>query len=81
MKDKYKYDLMAVCQDLHMNHSGASDSFLCEPRGFREKLIAFLRERLDNWTPSVPSFKAYDDAVKAVVEATLAECENDRGNQ
>ena len=60
-------DVLALCQELHMNSIGASDTMgdLSIQAGYET-----LRRVLAEWTPSE---SAFDDAVKVLVEATLAE--------
>lgn len=65
--------LLALCEALHMVASGVADG--CMRHSEVERSLNDLRVKLKAWKPS-PSFtKRYDDCVKALVEATLAEWE------
>jgi hypothetical protein len=65
--------LLALCEALHMAKTGAADGYLNQEQV--ERSLAGLTERLKNWLPS-PAFTArYDNAVRALIVATLQEWE------
>jgi hypothetical protein len=67
---KYEYDLFKLLSRLHMSAMGSSDPL---PDDLIGPYIAEVRNRLRYWTPSTPRSKPYDDAVKAMCHAVLAE--------
>lgn len=67
-----EWGLLATCEELRMNASGASDSY--GPVA-REVMAGYLRRRLTGWREGVAWAKRYDDAVKELVGAALAEYE------
>lgn len=63
--------LLALCEALHMAATGAERHRI--RRAEVEVSLEALRARLQQWLPS-PEFSArYDSAIRALVEATLAE--------
>ncbi len=62
--------LPAVCQRLHENLTGSSER---DP--YQQVFdVMYLRAAIATWEPSEgPQWAAYDNAVKALVEAVLAE--------
>lgn len=64
--------LLSVCLGLRMAHTG-----IIEPHADVHARCAALRARLDAWTPSYhPSRVEFDEAVRRLVLATLAEVQN-----
>ena len=70
------FSLLGCCEDLHASYTGTSDPL---PEGVAETLRAFIRDRLVGWHPSQEWTAAYDAAVRALCEATLAERRNANG--
>ncbi len=68
--DRYDLDILAVCLVLHMSHTGSSDQLSGEEEA---RYVAWLRQRLAEWHAPHPRTQRFDGAVKALVEATLAE--------
>ncbi len=68
--ERYSNDILAVCQRLHMSHTGAGDKFSDEEVA---RLNRWLVSRLDEWHEPHNNSKDYDDAVRALVLAVLAE--------
>ena len=72
--------LLHVCQELHMNANGSSDTLspiydgpYCEAlafKGRKERYIKILETAMEHWTPNN---SVYDNAVKSLIEATLQE--------
>ena len=63
--------ILDACEELHAAHTGASEP-ISRARG--DELRAFLRRKLNEWEPSpIGRTTSYDDAVLALVRATLAE--------
>lgn len=66
--------LLSVCLDLRMAHTGATDPL---PNEVVQARCAALRARLGAWTPSYhPGRAGFDEAVKQLVVATLAEVQS-----
>ena len=67
----FKTGLYAICEMLHMSRFGSADPIHPEEV---EQLIAYLKKRIEEWTPSGnTSWKRFDDAVKEVVLAAIEE--------
>ena len=63
--------ILNVCGDLHASNTGSGEIFA--PTVI-ENMIAFLRCCIDTWEPTIyQPAKKYDDAVLALVKATIAE--------
>ena len=72
---KYEYSLLELCEELHMNCTGASDSIIYHgAAGFKE-LYLTLKKRVEEWATSPDFCAAYDFAVKSLCEITLHEVE------
>lgn len=56
-----------------MNHTGSSDSYLSLGAEEEARHIRILRARLAHWSDPKSLWERFDNAVKALVEATLAE--------
>ena len=67
---KYTYSVLDMCQDIHMSKSGAGDPLT--PDEALEK-ITTLSTRLANWEEGSNSSRAYDLAVKNLIQVTLKE--------
>lgn len=72
--DWYAYEILPVALQLHMSHTGAAD-----PLGYDEfhQLRDWLQRRVSGWVKSPEFCKQFDDAVRSVCEAALAETKND----
>lgn len=68
--DRYDLDILAVCLALHTSHTGSAEPL---PGEEEARYVAWLRQRLAEWQTPHPRTQRFDDAVKALVEATLAE--------
>lgn len=67
----FKLGLYALCEGLRMQHSGASDPW--QPEDV-EVVRAYLRKRLDGWTPSLlPRAEKFERLMKMLVKAALEE--------
>jgi DNA-binding transcriptional regulator/RsmH inhibitor MraZ len=77
MRD-YSRSVLDVVQDLHGEISGSGAGNIYLEGKTVEGEAAWLKEQLVNWTPSIDCFSQYDDAIKAVVLAVLAEVEWDK---
>lgn len=68
--DRYKRSILKECERLHMYQTGAGD-----PVGDDERLevLAWMLKRLDMWIPSSPRHERYDNAVRALLLATVIE--------
>ena len=64
--------LFDLCLSAHMCVSGSSDAISDEQL---QQLLTELKQRRDNWKPSSECTKAFDDAVYAVLQASIAEAE------
>jgi hypothetical protein len=62
--------LSEICQQLHMSGNGSSDLMFADER---EAMVAYLLKRIADWKLSDPASDAYDNAVKALLRATIAE--------
>lgn len=74
-EDRYVTSIYDACAALHSDVCGSGD-----PLSLHQfiELTDWLKMRIDSWTPSVPSeSKRYDDCVKSLAEAALAEA-NDK---
>ncbi len=63
--------LLEICGNIRMAANGSADAW---PDADMKAAIALLRERLATWEDHKHG-KRFDDAVKALVEATIAEVE------
>lgn len=64
-------DLLSIALELHMNRTGASDGYFCT--GERDEHLAILRERLANWRVGLRGSERFDDAVRELLSAAVAE--------
>lgn len=62
--------LPTLCLDLRMACNGSADPMKDEDR---DGAIAYLQGRLDAWKPAVRGQESFDEAVRQLVIATLAE--------
>ena len=67
---KYEYSVLELCEIVHMSKTGAGDKLYGEELG---KCTAALMKRLSSWVKGTDGSKNYDDAVKALIVATLKE--------
>lgn len=77
MRD-YSRSVLGVAQKLHEEICGTGSGNLSTDGKTVEGEAAWLKQQLDNWTPSIDCFRQYDDAIKDVVLAVLAEVEWDK---
>jgi hypothetical protein len=68
--EQYERNLLKACQDLHMDITGASDTLSLMQR---IELVGFLKQKIFNWRSLICHSKAYDDAVKRLIEITISE--------
>lgn len=61
--------LFDVCLDLHMGNNGSGDPWVFN----RERSVHILKMALAHWREGPEFSKDFDDAVKNLVEVTLAE--------
>lgn len=62
--------VMEIAQRLHMSHTGSADALdYSKERDY----LSYLRDRLENWHSSTKETRAYDKAVRALLEAVMAE--------
>lgn len=66
----FRTGLYALCEKLHMHTTGSGD--WVEPSEVG-KISTYLTDRLENWKPGRDASAPFDDAVRALVMATLAE--------
>ena len=65
-------DILAIAADVHAFATGSSDCYLSYGRDYAPRLLAILKARLAGWTPTRCAF---DAAVRAMLEAAVAEAE------
>ena len=68
--------ILALAEELHGVHTGASDAHLSMGQDWHPRLLAIIKKRLENWTPSKYDF---DACVKALLEAVVREAEEGCG--
>ena len=78
---RYHMKITGVCEALHMGVTGAADRLDADER---ERLMAWLHWRLDHWEPSPtnitrgnPNTMDHDQAIRMLIDTTLAEVEFD----
>lgn len=65
------YDtLPQICMELRMACNGSATPYRPE---YVEKVVAMLKERLRTWEDSPPKYARFDNAVRELVAATIAE--------
>jgi hypothetical protein len=71
--DRYDLSLPETCQRLHQHCIGSGDPI---PEPELDALLRWLEWRLLTWETRGPTgrWAAYDNAMKALAQATLAEC-------
>lgn len=71
---RYRYDILPVCQEVHMGLCRTSEA---KPNIHR--LVEWLRMRLMEWFPSREGspWEPFEQAVKRMVEATIAEADDE----
>ena len=71
-------DLLSIAMELHANRWGSSDSYAtwCQPEGTKDEHLKLLKDRLVAWKTGAPFTKRFDDAVKNLLEAAVAEWES-----
>lgn len=72
---KYEVSILETCEELHMTMTGASEGM--SANAFRAR-ITYLEKRLGSWHRSRGSEERYDEAVRALMLAVLAEYDNRR---
>lgn len=70
--DEESMSLLALCEALHMVASGSVPEN-CMRKHEVVQSLNDLREKLAKWAPSQAQSQRYDDAVKELVLATIAE--------
>ncbi len=76
--DRFKWSCLEVAESLHGIHTGRLPPL--EFSGWAEG-YSWLKWRLETWTPSAkPENELFDNAVKKLLEATLAESKGDWNN-
>lgn len=63
-------NLLQICLDLHMAHTGSSDPLLDY---VKERYLKILHLANLHWRPSV-RHKEFDNAVRTLILATMREC-------
>lgn len=63
--------VLEICLYLHMHHNGASDPLDAETYA---EYLQHITNRLSNWREGQAISKQFDDAVKSLIQATIAEC-------
>jgi hypothetical protein len=77
-RDKWFYEFMGdqtlldIAADLHMSITGASD---CTDHATQEMQAKAIRHALDTWSKPLPRSEKWDNAVKWLLEAVVAEWE------
>lgn len=61
--------LLEICLDVHMTHEGSMERFGLD----QIKDLELLNEWLDTWEPSTPKSELFDEAVRQLILATIAE--------
>jgi len=67
---KLETGLLATCEELHMNLTGASD---CASAQEMIDMRNAIMVAVNTWEPSASFSRKYDDAVKALCQAVLDE--------
>ncbi len=62
--------VVPTCMTLHGSNCGSGDPCTIEQE---EQAIVFLRHKLDHWYASSESTEVFDEAVRALVIASIAE--------
>lgn len=71
--DETKFrNLLEICLDVHMYTTGSSDDLSPDEYEYDKQTLAIA---LNNWREEIPRSKAFDDAVKALIQATLNEAQ------
>lgn len=70
MTARYDLEILPVSLGLHMAHTGSADPLPAEDKA---RHVAWLRQRLAEWQPSHAKWERFDEAVKAIIMATLDE--------
>lgn len=66
------WTLPEICMNLRMAANGSSDPYRPEDVA---KMLSMLKVRLATWEPGIEKYKPFDDAVRRLVEETIAEVE------
>lgn len=73
-EDRYAMDVLTVCLTLHESATGAADPLDDDQR---KRLTTWLRWRLDSWQEGPPFAAVFDNAVKALCMAALADADRE----
>lgn len=73
LRDLEEFSLLDVCQRLHMSRSGASDPLNMY---IVKLMLNRLQNKINEWKDPPWFSERYDNAVKNLIEATLAEYEH-----
>ena len=69
--DQTKFrSLLDICLDVHMHTQGSSDELAPQEYEYEKETLAIA---LNNWKEGLPRSKAFDDAVKNLIQLTLNE--------
>lgn len=66
-------NLADICLFLHMAINGSADPW---PDQQVRQTVTFLHQRLEHWLPSSPASRNFDDTVRQLVLAVLAEVQH-----
>lgn len=73
MKNWEEYFLPELCMRLRVSVSGAGDPW---PTKDESACVEYLKSRASRWYPSQARYERFDEAVRALVLATIAEVES-----
>jgi hypothetical protein len=66
-------NLLSIALELHMNHTGASDSYISLGHETRLRHIEILTKRLKHWSRPLEERRDFDEAVRRVLIVALRE--------
>jgi hypothetical protein len=69
--DRYKYNLLELCQNIHMTATGASDPAFDYEEA--QRIYEWLKWRIEGWNHSIKRYADYDQCVKALCQVSLKE--------
>jgi len=68
-------DILHVALDVHMTTTGSMERSYATGDQEQQADIEILKKKLANWEPSIKRSLAFDNAVRALIVAALAEVE------
>lgn len=72
MKDRFKYEILVVCSELHEHNTNRSPMNTYD----YTELLVWLRERVSLWEPSKLELSAQVDLeIFALMQAVIIECD------